>query len=137
MSHYNAILSEHLKIIEQSEKIAQKAYEDILFIEREKKNMPRTIEYLNSIYTRQMKLKQHAENNLMKSVEIIERIKKRRANRKSREGQMYESQSREIRISLMSETEKDVEYKKMLEERARNKRDYILMYGFDAWEKRR
>jgi hypothetical protein len=132
MSHYNTILSEHIKIIEQSEKIAQKAYEDILFIEQEKKNMPRTIEYLNSIYTTQMKLKQHAETNLMKSVEIIERIKKRRANRQS-----YESQSHEVRISLMSEKEKDLEYKKMLEERARNKRDFILMYGFDAWERRR
>ena len=44
--------------------------------------------------------------------------------------------SRRARIDEMSPEEKRKEYYKMLSEREDAKIDYILMYGFDAWEKR-
>jgi hypothetical protein len=44
------------------------------------------------------------------------------------------------RFNSMSEKEKDDEYKKMVEDREKQKddekRDYILKYGFDAWDKK-
>ena len=70
--HYNAIIAEHIKIINESHKIAQNAYDKLI----QEKNIP-TIKYLNSIYSSQMKVKQHAQENLIKSLEIIERIRTR------------------------------------------------------------
>jgi hypothetical protein len=70
--NYNTIISEHLKIINESDKMAQKAYQELT----QEKNMPR-IEYLKSIYSSQIKVKQHSENNLIKCLEIIERIRQR------------------------------------------------------------
>lgn len=92
LAHYNAVIIDHLKIIEHSEQIAQKAYQDILLIDQAKKNMPRTIEYLHSIYTSQMKVKQHAQDNLIESLEIIERIRQRRKR-------MIEAAKRECRLT--------------------------------------
>jgi hypothetical protein len=46
----------------------------------------------------------------------------------------------EERFNSMSEKEKDDEYKKMIEDREKQKyvekRDFILKYGFDAWDKK-
>jgi len=39
------------------------------------------------------------------------------------------------RIKCMSEEEKDRIYKQMIKEREDDKRDYILMHGFEKWEK--
>ena len=69
---YNAIIAEHITIINESDKIAQKAYQELI----QEKNMPK-IEYLKYIYSSHMKVKQHAENNLIKCLEIIERIRQR------------------------------------------------------------
>jgi hypothetical protein len=44
--------------------------------------------------------------------------------------------SRRERISEMTPEEKKREYNKMCEAREADKIDYVLMYGFDAWEKR-
>jgi hypothetical protein len=69
--NYNEIITEHIKIIEQSEKIAQKAYEELRHAD-----IPR-IKYLKFIYSSQMKVRQHAQDNLIKCLEIIERIRQR------------------------------------------------------------
>ena len=45
-------------------------------------------------------------------------------------------QSRRERINEMTPEEKRKEYNKLCEERELEKIDYILMYGFDAYEKR-
>ena len=71
-ANYNTIISEHIKIINESDKIAQKAYQEL----RRETNMPK-IKYLKYIYSSQMKVKQHAETNLIKCLEIIERIRQR------------------------------------------------------------
>jgi hypothetical protein len=39
------------------------------------------------------------------------------------------------RINCMTEEEKDRLYKQMIKEREDDKRDYILKYGFEKWEK--
>ncbi len=44
--------------------------------------------------------------------------------------------SRRERISEMTPEEKKKEYNKMCEAREAEKIDYVLMYGFDAYEKR-
>ena len=44
--------------------------------------------------------------------------------------------SRQQRINEMTPEEKKKEYTRMCEEREAEKIDYVLMYGFDAWEKR-
>lgn len=44
--------------------------------------------------------------------------------------------SRQERINEMTPEEKKKEYNKMCEERELAKIDYVLMYGFDAYEKR-
>jgi hypothetical protein len=71
-ANYNTIIAEHINIINESDKIAQKAYQEL----KREKNRPK-IEYLKYIYSSQMKVKQHAENNLIKCLEIIERIRQR------------------------------------------------------------
>lgn len=43
--------------------------------------------------------------------------------------------SRRERINEMTPEEKRKEYTRMCEEREAEKIDYVLMYGFDAWEK--
>ena len=96
LAHYNAIVIDNLKIIEQSEKIAQKAYQDILCIEQEKKHMPQTIDYLISIYTSHTNIKQHAQNNLIKCLEIIERIRQHRKIILRK--RLFESAKREYRL---------------------------------------
>ena len=45
-------------------------------------------------------------------------------------------QSRRERINEMTPEEKKREYDKMCQQREATKMDYVLMYGFDAWEKR-
>lgn len=45
--------------------------------------------------------------------------------------------SRRERINEMTPEEKKKEYTRMCEEREAEKIDYVLMYGFDAWEKRK
>jgi hypothetical protein len=70
--NYNEIIAEHITIINESDKIAQKAYQEL----RQEKNIPK-IKYLKSVYSSQMKVKQHAEDNLIKCLEIIERIRQR------------------------------------------------------------
>ena len=45
--------------------------------------------------------------------------------------------SRQQRINEMTPEEKKKEYTRMCEERETEKIDYVLMYGFDAWEKRK
>jgi hypothetical protein len=45
-------------------------------------------------------------------------------------------QSRRKRLDEMTAEEKKKEYDKMCQEREATKMDYVLMYGFDAWEKR-
>jgi hypothetical protein len=44
--------------------------------------------------------------------------------------------SRREQLDEMSPEEKKKEYDKMCAEREKEKMDYILMYGFDAYEKR-
>ena len=55
------------------------------------------------------------------------------------EAKRYEEVKRQedhiARINCMSEEEKDRIYKQMIKEREDDKRDYILKYGFDKWEK--
>ena len=38
------------------------------------------------------------------------------------------------RIKSMTEEQKDRLYKQMIKDREDDKRDYILMYGFEKWE---
>jgi len=44
--------------------------------------------------------------------------------------------SRRERLDEMTAEEKKKEYDKMCAEREKAKMDYVLMYGFDAWEKK-
>jgi len=44
--------------------------------------------------------------------------------------------SRRERLNEMTPEEKKKEYDTMCAEREKEKMDYILMYGFDAWEKK-
>jgi hypothetical protein len=96
LANYNAIIIDNLKIIEESEKIAQKACQDILFIEQENKHMPQTIEYLNSIYTSHINIKQLAQDNIVKCLEIIERIRQHR--KKILRKRMFNEAKRQYRL---------------------------------------
>ena len=71
-ANYNTIIAEHIKIINETDKIAQKAYQEL-----RRENNIKKIEYLKYIHSSQMKVKQHAETNLIKCLEIIERIRQR------------------------------------------------------------
>jgi hypothetical protein len=44
--------------------------------------------------------------------------------------------SRRERLDEMTPEEKKKEYDKMCEEREKAKMEYVLMYGFDAWERK-
>ena len=55
--------------------------------------------------------------------------------RKKIEEQQQRQAEHIARINCMSEEEKDRIYKQMIKEREDDKRDYILKYGFDKWEK--
>jgi hypothetical protein len=64
----------------------------------------------------------------------IEEYRKKLEQQDKREAEQREAEHI-ARIKCMSEEDKDRIYKQMIKEREDDKRDYILKYGFEKWEK--
>uniref|UniRef100_A0A6C0JP02 Uncharacterized protein n=1 Tax=viral metagenome TaxID=1070528 RepID=A0A6C0JP02_9ZZZZ len=72
----------------------------------------------------------------MDKTQETHRKESQRQEAQRQEAQRQKDQEAHIaRINCMSEEEKNRLYKQMIKEREDDKRDYILKYGFDKWEK--
>jgi hypothetical protein len=76
------------------------------------------------------------QREIERNCQEIEECRKKLGEQRYAQAQTEQRQTEHIaRIKCMSEEEKDRIYKQMIKEREDDKRDYILMYGFEKWEK--
>ena len=96
----------------------------------------------------QTRLQEEQRRALEEERKLLDRQRQRQMEQRydahREEAKRYEAKRQEevkrqedhiARINCMSEEEKDRIYKQMIKEREDDKRDYILKYGFDKWEK--
>ncbi len=91
----------------------------------------------------QKRIQEEQRKELEEERKMLERLKmdktqethRQEAQRQEAQRQAQAQEDHIARINCMTEEEKDRLYKQMIKEREDDKRDYILKYGFDKWEK--
>jgi hypothetical protein len=120
---------------EQSQKIKSQQRE----IERNRKEIEECRKKLEE--HRRLDVQRHADQKVkqMRRLDDQRQADQRQAEQKQAEQKQAEQEQKQAehiaRIKCMSEEDKDRIYKQMIKEREDDKRDYILMYGFEKWEK--
>ena len=80
-------------------------------------------------------LDRQRQRQMEQRYEEVKRYEAKRYEEVKRQEEVKSQEDHIARINCMSEEEKDRIYKQMIKEREDDKRDYILKYGFEKWEK--